>query len=58
MDGKAASDGTQMKILRSGMVRKFIPQPIKQITDWEIDELRMYRPGFQLVDVEQRVEHA
>ena len=47
-----------MKILRPGMVRKFIPQPVKQITDREIDELRVYRPGFQLIDVEQRVEHA
>ena len=47
-----------MKLLRPGMVSKFIAQPVKQIIDREIDELRMYRPGFQLIDVEQRVEHA
>src|SRR6185437_10123382 len=58
MDRKAAPDHAQKKLLRPGMVGEFIPQPLEQVIDRKIGELGVYRPGFELVDVEQRVEHA
>ena len=44
--------------VRLRMIGKFDPQPLEQIVDREIDLFRVDVPGLELVDVEERVQHA
>ena len=55
---KAARDHAQVKSLRLRMIGELVPQPLQQTVDREIDHLGADGAGFDLVDVEQRVQHA
>ena len=58
VDRKAARDHAQGKPLCLRMIGEFVPQPLKQIVDREIDYFGVDGAGLDLVDVEQRVQHA
>ena len=44
--------------MRLSMIGKFDPQPLEQVVDREIDLFRVDAPGLELIDVEERVQHA
>jgi len=44
--------------LRLSMIGKFNPQPLEQVVDREIDPFRTDATGLELIDVEERVQHA
>ena len=44
--------------MRLSMIGKFDPQPLEQIVDREIDLFRADATGLDLIDVEERVQHA
>ena len=43
---------------RLRMIGKFDPQPLEQVVDREIDLFRTDATGLELIDVEERVQHA
>ena len=55
---KAARDHAQGKPLCLRVIGELIPQPVKQIVDRETDHFGVDGAGLDLVDVEQRVQHA
>src|ERR1700683_1978680 len=57
MNGKTGFNGTKMQSLRASMIGKFITQFVKEMIDPEAGQFGAHRPGFQLIDVEQGVEH-
>ena len=44
--------------MRLSMIGKFDPQPLEQVVDREIDLFRADAAGLELIDVEERVQHA
>lgn len=57
-DRQAATDDAQDKPLRLCMISELITQPVEQIVDREIHDIGMDGAGLDLVDVQERVQHA
>jgi hypothetical protein len=53
-----AGDHAELEPLRLRVIGEFVPQPVEQFVEPEIDRRGAYRAGLDLVDVEQGVQHA
>ena len=56
--GEAARDDAPAEALRFRVIDELGPQPLEQIVDREADRLGADDAGLELVDVEERVQHA
>ena len=56
--GEAARDHAPVETVRRRVIGELGPQLLEQALDRKIDDRRAHDPGFELVDVEQLVEHA
>ncbi len=58
VDDKSGEDDTQIQSLRLRLVGERAAQIAEQVVEREIDRLRPHHAGLDLIDVEQRIEHA
>ncbi len=58
IDRETARYDVEDKVPGCGVITELIAQPLQQAGKREADELGMDRPGFELVDIEERTEHA
>src|SRR6185369_4812961 len=57
-DGQMAGNCAQANAVCLGMIREFYAQLLEEFTDWEVGLFRTNDAGFDLVDIEESVEHA
>ena len=58
VDVQAARNDPQRQPLRLGVIGELVAQPVEQVVDREAHRLGLDGAGLDLVDVEQRVQHA